>query len=132
MKTTGFTGTQEGMTRAQKFVFKSILAAGHFHHGDCVGADEQAHDIARTLGLYIITHPPINEYKRAFCDADEQCPAKEYLERNRDIVNVSSNMIATPKQFEEQLRSGTWATIRYARKMKKNLTIIYPDGSIGS
>jgi hypothetical protein len=39
-------------------------------------------------------------------------------------------MVATPRGFKEELRSGTWATIRYTIKMKKLLTIIWPDGTI--
>ena len=37
-------------------------------------------------------------------------------------------LIAFPStQFEIQ-RSGTWQTIRYARKLKKKILIIYPNG----
>jgi len=33
-------------------------------------------------------------------------------------------------KVEEWRGSGTWATIRYARKVGKPVTIIYPDGEI--
>lgn len=49
--------------------------------------------------------------------------------RNHDIVDATEWLIATPKKFEE-IRSGTWATVRYAKKVKKPVTIIWPDGSI--
>jgi len=35
----GFTGTQHGMTDAQKIALRGFLdgGTGEFHHGDCVG-----------------------------------------------------------------------------------------------
>ncbi|MBA3354736.1 MAG: hypothetical protein H0U18_02115 [Pyrinomonadaceae bacterium] len=30
----------------------------------------------------------------------------------------------------EQLRSGTWSTIRKARKARKQVTIVWPDGKV--
>lgn len=39
-------------------------------------------------------------------------------------------MIATPSSKEEELRSGTWSTVRYARKLRRPVTLIYPDGSV--
>lgn len=128
----GFTGTQQGMTPDQKRVFRKlieVLGPVNFHHGDCMGADYNAHLIARELGMYIVLHPPKNQMKRAFCDADIEREAKEYLDRNHDIVDDSDIMFATPSG-PEVLRSGTWATIRYARKKGKPLFIIYPDGHI--
>ena len=58
-------------------------------------------------------------------------PAKDYLVRNHDIVDVCDVLVATPGQKEEQIRSGTWATIRYARKIRKQIIIVYPDGLAG-
>lgn len=37
-------------------------------------------------------------------------------------------LIAFPPSKEEITRSGTWSTIRYARKCHKSLIIVYPDG----
>lgn len=53
---------------------------------------------------------------------------KPYLVRNKDIVNASEGMLAAPRGPEE-LRSGTWSTIRYARKCRKKVLIMWPDGS---
>jgi len=50
------------------------------------------------------------------------------LVRNRDIVDATDMLIAAPATRKEVLRSGTWATIRYAKKMKKWIYIIYPSG----
>jgi len=129
----GFTGTQKGMWPFQKLKLRYLLTTANakgyneFAHGDCIGADQMAHDIAIELGYKIIIHPPINASKRAFCceNAYEVKDAKEYLDRNHDIVDSSDVMIATPEQDTEQVRSGTWATIRYAKKKKKKMIIIY-------
>lgn len=120
------------MTREQRDMLTRLLDGSEFHFGDCVGADAQACKIAYQKGMYIIKHPPINQSKQAFCDADEERTPKDYLQRNYDIVDESDVVLATPKEIDEQLRSGTWATIRYARRTNKKLIIIYPDGSLGS
>lgn len=130
----GFTGTQSGMTSKQKNVFETLLALNNvamFHHGDCVGADAEAHSIVLKHSVEVIIHPPINESKRAFCKgATLVLSAKEYLDRNHDIVNASSVLFATPKEDKEKIRSGTWATIRYAAKHGKKLFIILPNGEV--
>ena len=124
----GFTGTEEGMTELQKVKLSNYLRqySGDFHHGDCVGADEEAHQIAMELGYKIVVHPPINSKKRAFCVEGNVLSRKEYLIRNRDIVYSSDVLVATPKEREEILRSGVWATVRFARKIGKKLVMIYP------
>jgi hypothetical protein len=126
----GFTGTQHGMTDKQKTAFRDFITARsitEFHHGDCIGADKDAHDIVRAMTkARIVIHPPSNDAKRAFCKGDEILPAKPYIARNHDIVDASEHMIAAPQQAEEQLRSGTWATVRYARKRKVKLFVAWP------
>lgn len=128
----GFTGTQDGMRSAQLATFARILQSrfGEFHHGDCIGSDKQSHEVARDWGFKIILHPPSNPSKRAFCQADEVREKKPYLDRNKDIVKETEELIATPSGFEEELRSGTWSTVRYARKLGRRVTIIWPDGSV--
>jgi len=52
-------------------------------------------------------------------------PEKTYLERNLDIVKNSSLLIACPiNKNKEELRSGTWSTIRKARKHKLTIYIL--------
>lgn len=150
----GFTGTQYGMTDQQKRGLKYILIGIFYaadirqaHHGDCIGADAEFHQI---ISSYINTHlcmrnsnkslidikihPPIIETKRAFCQPgsyDEILPAKDYLPRNMDIAKASDIILATPKEMKEVVRSGTWTTIRYGRDMDKRVIIVHADGSIG-
>jgi hypothetical protein len=131
MKVLGFTGTRHGMTEAQHAETKRrLVGAEKLHHGDCIGSDEQAHEIAGELGIYRISHPPKDSRLRAFCDAEEVREPKDYLPRDYDIVDESQELIATPSTFHEVLRSGTWTTIRYATQQGKPLTIIFPDGSV--
>jgi len=132
----GFTGTQVGMTEAQKKTFTNVLdilgypTVGTFNHGDCVGADAEAHAIAKGKGWRTICHPPTNNSKRAFTENDHTMTPYSYLERNQHIVGMAEQLIATPKGFEEELRSGTWATIRYAKKRGTLVRVIWPDGRV--
>lgn len=139
MTTIGFTGTRQGMTHLQKQMVKTLLVMyppTEAHHGDCIGADAEFHKIiCDKTSASIMIHPPTNPKLRAFCTADETCgdkiyPKKSYLVRNHDIVNPSSIVIATPKELLNKWRSGTWATIRYARKRNKQIFIIFPDGTV--
>lgn len=128
----GFTGSRLGMTRKQKSRVRDLLVefqargAKEFHHGDCKGADAIAWWIAAHLGYWTIAHPGMDQTMRAFTNSDEVRLAKPPLDRNHDIVNVSDVLIATPSTAKEVLRSGTWATIRYARKANRQLELILP------
>jgi hypothetical protein len=111
-----------------------LLEMGYteFHHGDAIGADAQAARIAKELGYRLVSHPghpkdKNNTMYRAFTNFnDEVREAKLFGVRDHDIVDETDRMVATPVSSEEELRSGTWATIRYARKKGKPVEIIYP------
>ena len=147
----GFTGTRNGMTDFQKEHLATILRekfCTEFMHGDCLGADQQANDIAKDCGIKIFTiHPPDDSRKRAFCFDQAQLmkynkdvtpyyhitgvdvrwfPTDAYLKRNHRIVDMCELIVATPKEFTHTIRSGTWATIRYAWKTKKDSVIVIP------
>ena len=130
----GFTGTQKGMTENQAARVRSLLVelgATDAHHGDCIGADADFHAMCLELGLRVHIHPPANDTKRAFCQgAVSTATPREYLTRNRDIVDASHVLIAAPRGAKEQRRSGTWATIRNARTAGKPLHLVFPDGSV--
>tara|TARA_R110000823_G_scaffold75450_1_gene172600 strand:+ start:2546 stop:3052 length:507 start_codon:yes stop_codon:yes gene_type:complete len=148
----GFTGTRDGMTNEQivnvarkleefkDFYIHDNLRKGAlcFHHGDCMGADFQAHGIARNLHYNVIIHPPENDKARQFCVGDMILPELPYIKRNHNIVEMSKYMIGTPKEDIEQLHGGTWATIRYARKNEifaskseyNELFIVLPAGQV--
>lgn len=127
----GFTGTQRGMTMSQVQRFKDLvvrLSPLEFHHGDCVGADEEAHAIVRMVAplCVIVIHPPTNGSKRAFCVGNRILPPREYLVRNRNIVEAVHRLAACPKSPVEQLRSGTWSTVRRARQAGLQVDLITP------
>jgi|SRR5882724_4757120 len=130
----GFTGTQDGMTDAQKVALRDFLrgGSGELHHGDCVGADSQAHDIADECGYGVIIHPPTNYSRRAWREVPRHLmrPERPYLERNRVIVRETIALIATPAERNEQPRGGTWYTVRYARKQGRVVVLILPSGQI--
>jgi len=131
----GMTGTRKGMTDGQRLVFLHALSKhpklDHLVHGDCVGADADAHQVARLLDHTVTVRPCTLTDQRAFCEADHEHPARKPLGRNADIVNEVEVMFAFPSGYKELKRgSGTWAAIRYARKAGKLLYVIYPDGTV--
>jgi len=146
----GFTGTREGMTDEQKKTFRDTISRVKnnivLHNGCCVGADENAFEICLDLGnTSFAMHPPINksivfpydEMHKKKCNDDpgyshamEINVDRDYLERDRNIVEEAGFVIATPKNTTEEKRgSGTWYTIRQAGKMGKAVMIIWPDGT---
>jgi hypothetical protein len=143
MTALGFTGTQRGMTFHQTLVISNYLLGQELvqvwaHHGDCLGADHDFHRLIRQLRHPIAPsryvgrihlHPPDVDTKRAFCDYDRIEIPEPYLKRNHDIVDACWLLIATPGESEEVLRSGTWATIRYAKKTGRLRWVINPDGT---
>jgi hypothetical protein len=126
----GFTGTRRGMTAYQKAKLRELLEESgciRFHHGDCLGADAEAHDIAADLGLRTIVHPPDITTYRAWCKGTVVRPERPYLTRNRDIVLECDVLFAAPAQALEIQRSGTWSTVRVARKLDRPVCIISPE-----
>lgn len=125
----GFTGTRKGMTEWQKRRLRAWVREfrpDEFHHGDCVGADAQAHKIVReTLPeCRIVIHPGDIPNMRANCKGDMVFDALPPLHRNRLIVSATDEMIAAPESDQEQARGGTWFTIREARRVGKRVDVI--------
>ncbi len=141
-----FTGTKEGMTNRQKraveLIIRNVMLAKRFdisfHHGDCIGADFDFHNIVESCAIRfkmrdkidIIGHIPDNDSYRAFCKFDYERDPLPYLERNKNIVmdypSIATMLIACPKILAEEMRSGTWATVRYARKHDVPIIVIDP------
>jgi len=134
----GFTGTRQGMTdeqarRIEKIVEKLVgkkSGVAEAHHGDCVGGDEEFHDICRFFKIDVVLHPPTNDKLRAFCQGAVRVEEPQpYLTRNVIIVNTCNLLLAAPKEDSEPLPArgqGTWSTIRYARKTDCLLRIVWP------
>jgi hypothetical protein len=133
----GFTGSRKGMTDQQEVMFEGLISGiKKFIHGSCTGSDVQA---ARIVRKTFKTHIPIHAYP-----GPEDDPCREdsrvddfvaepmtHFARNRKIVQDCQELIATPAEMTEQATGGTWYTIRYARKIGRKVTIIWPDGSLG-
>ena len=134
MRRSSFTGTRRGMTPAQREAFAGLLARleiAELTHGDCLGADAEAHALAREAAIPIRIRPCDIVAMRAFCEGGEVvAPAKKPLARNRDIVDDGELLIATPGMMREQQRSGVWATIRYALRLGRPVYVIWPDGRV--
>jgi hypothetical protein len=134
----GFTGTQKGMTDEQILTVRKILnepSIEEVHSGDCIGADTDFIQILTNIhggdAKYMsVGHIPDNDSKRSFLKYGEERKPKPYLERNHDIVDESDVLLATPKEYTEQLRSGTWTTVRYAKKQGKKVILVYPNGKV--
>jgi hypothetical protein len=128
-----FTGTQEGMTKFQRRAFRDLLWEMEprvLIHGDCIGADAQAHDIAVKMDIEVWIRPCFIHQKRAYKEGKILADPEDPIERNHKMVDQSHALIGCPKQVEPQLRSGTWATVRYAKKRDVLRWLVYPDGSI--
>ena len=133
LQTIGFTGTRKGMSDSQRATLRRLLGllegmATQAHHGDCVGADAEFHELCRDI-FKIQIHPPLKQKFRAFCESVEfEHPPKDYLVRNRNIVDACDILIATPHTAERR-RSGTWSTVRYARKQEKPIVVVSTNGA---
>lgn len=111
--------------------FNTLSPRVELHHGDCINADAEAHAIAEQLQWRIVIHPPSNPKKRAYCQSPYIRPPGEYMARNRDIVNEGSTaLVACPLGLQEELRSGTWAAVRYGRKCRRPIYFVWPTGKV--
>ncbi len=143
----GFTGTRNELTHKQLQILdlylnnrKELHGYSIFHHGDCVGADRAAAYLAKKYGYHVVAHPPVDARYRAFVYSDEVNEPKDYLERDRHIVQCSSLIVSLPRKevtLEEILncengtrRGGTYYTTRYALKHIKWVYMITPKGGI--
>lgn len=140
----GVTGTREGWTAQQTIAVTELLQGLHvyqLHHGDCIGSDASFHALAYSLLIpHIYIHPPLEDRYRAHCEeipapktvSVHTLPALDYLHRDYRIVQRAPDiLIATPKTAQEVTRSGTWATVRYARKRGVRFRyIVEPSGHV--
>lgn len=131
----GFTGTKRGMRPRQSVVLSAILMKNfksgfEFHHGDCIGADVEAAESAQAFGYIIVCHPPNKTKTRGFFRFNDRTLVEaDYIVRDHNIVDACTVLIAAPHTNYEITRSGTWTTIRYARKQHKPVWIVFPDGT---
>ncbi len=139
-----FTGTQGGTTAPQHDSLRTVLAEASPDtegvHGLCIGADLEFHRLCREFGIPLRGHPGDNPAKRADIPASEFAVllgAEPNLARNRAMVDYTvlssekTQLMVCPKGDCEELRSGTWATVRYARRCQMHILYIWPsDGAL--
>lgn len=127
----GFTGSRRGMTTYQldmlgKFLERrrSLKGVGWFHHGICVGADHQAHKIAKALGYNIHGHPPVNQALVFEHDPNTDFNKYEstfsYSGRNQRIILASKIIFAAPRKDSV----GTFNAIDHAAAIKRPRVIV--------
>lgn len=142
----GFTGTRQELTTDQHHALcelvKRLNAADEiteWRHGACVGADCESVDVVRQWApnAQRIAHPPTNRSmisRQALDLSHVILDALPYLERNKAIVEALVDggdvLIACPKGEEEVRGSGTWHTIRHARRLGRHIIIVWPNGEI--
>jgi hypothetical protein len=134
----GFTGTRAGMTARQCQIIRYLLEVSppaEVHHGDCIGADAEFHELALEAGIPVILHPPEDDKLRAFCGLGSHegaigtCTPAPYLKRNQAIVLETDLLLAAPKEQSEPEPArgqGTWSTVRFARRSGRPYTIVKP------
>ncbi len=121
----GFTGTRRGMTPGQLAAVSLLLRAWgrvavlEVHHGGCRGADLEFHAAARGSRRHV--HPGPGSSRAG----EVVYPERPHLERDRDIVDACDVLVAAPNG-RERVRSGTWATVRHARRVGRPHLVLLP------
>lgn len=129
----GFTGSRHGTKQAQGQTVGSMLRllyvpGAWFHHGCCAGSDVESAARARGIGYLLHGHPAVGPWRSHAIENDVEEEPEAPLVRNDEIVAVSGILIATPAGRTEVIHSGTWSTIRRARKAQLPHAIVWPDG----
>jgi hypothetical protein len=101
-------------------------------NGLCVGADAQAHTIARELKIPIIGHPgfEVGNKWRVDLECDELRTVWPPKVRDKMMVREGRVCIATPCSTVEEWRGGTWLTFHYAQEHGLKWHCVWPDGSL--
>lgn len=131
----GFTGTRKGMNGLQKKSFESLireLSPSEFHHGDCVGADADAHNFVAELvpACVIHIHPPQDNLLRAWKIGAVTHEPLTHFARNRVIVDMCELLIGVSVSPVRLSQGGTWYTIDRAVKREKEVRVVWPNGQV--
>lgn len=113
-----------------KLLERSFTDGDEFHYGMCEGWDDAAAEFARDIGYVLVGHPPINTTYLGKVIPDIERPPLGYIERDHRIVDDTERLVAASHTAYEVLRSGTWATVRFAARRDKPGDVVYPDGRV--
>jgi len=144
----GVTATKSGMNPLQVPLAKQILSRRSITtlcHGDCIGGDEECHEIfcaTRVPGPAssfapdqprwpVCVHPPAAEERRAhvkgYTTLDIPLP---FRDRDRKMLRHIELLIGIPRTPYVTPYSGTWATIGDAVKLGLMVLVIMPTGDL--
>lgn len=137
----GITGSRHGWDHQQAMAFIDRLCdtqISEFHFGACVGVDELAFWLWATGGSGVAHAWPATMSPDWDARWRMDLTAKDIetfgvvmhepmhpLARNKQIVQNCDQLWAFPETDDDQSRSGTWSTIRYARSLDKQVFIDY-------
>lgn len=138
----GVTGTTSYSARHEPAIDKALKSFRPSKHvfvvGGATGVDVNFARKARAKGFTVHAvlprEVPIHVHARRHSDTREWTDAvlhpdggvnvsATYMKRNDRIVHHADRLIAFPRTRKEEQRSGTWATIRRARKAGKQVTL---------
>jgi hypothetical protein len=120
------TGSREGMTAWQRAALTKALrrpSVTAIVHGDCVGVDAEADEIAATLGLQRFAFPSNYTSTRARRDRDGCVYLAEPaapMQRNLPIIEHGQACVGLLRPSSR----GTWGAIRIAERLKKPLLVL--------
>ena len=136
-----FTGTRQGMTEEQAktvgvWLMNHETEISQLHHGACIGADVDFHNICIDMEMIRLVHVHPSDNKntnqlRQLKQIENVAmiwPIETPLARDWTMVQHCDILLATPLQDDEVVRSGTWTTVRYARKLRKKVRLIRRSG----
>lgn len=119
-----FTGTRtppEDAAQEIERVLAGLPKNARILTGGAIGVDALVARAAHRAGFHVHTVLPANRRQvdscwAQFCRTHEQMPTgTSYMQRNNRLVALADRLIAFPRTADEELRSGTWATVRRGR-----------------
>jgi len=129
----GFTGTRQidKISEARLSMLATLLELHSLDydgaiviHGCAYGTDTFCHERCLQYNIPIIGRPSISGNSN-LTGFEKLYPPEAPLKRNKKIVDDCDILIALPiNKNVEELRSGTWSTIRYAKSKGKKIIII--------
>lgn len=135
----GFTGSRLGTTDIQllalsRWLERNVHQVAGMVHGGAFGADEEAaclfHRLWPDKPLVMLPSVLHDEMSEAAQDASfASFVAMPPLARNQKIVRITDILLACPSG-PEVLRSGTWATVRYAQRDGRHVLVFWPNGEV--
>jgi len=131
----GFSGTRAGMSHTQYEIIRVCLSIGKpaiVRHGGAHGSDTEFHALWREeCPLRFADIWPADQARVKLFDGQDHVAMNSVrppLTRNEEIVKRSTFLIAAPHSQKEELRSGTWTTVRMARRIHVPVLIVWPNG----